>query len=201
MSRGHSDLFARAREHGATVFAARRETLRRWDRLVTSRLFKTVLRMISGVPSDVGTFFVVSGEVAEAMCTVGVRSPHVVVLAYHCSREAPTMTVIRATRAAGMSAYSIARAGACRDRSIDCALPVAGRRAEVRGMQPAGSADCGAGQRVKAAERRGRRLMRCARRSSRACSAWLVRGSSSARCTTGVAIRCPTRTTRWPTSG
>ena len=131
------DLFARARERGATVFAARRGRYERWDRLVTSRLFKTVLRMISGVPSDVGTFFVVSGEVAEAMCTVGVRSPHVVVLAYHCSRECHTMTVIRATRAAGMSAYSsLARVRAA-IRSIDCAL--ACRRASRRGSRHATS--------------------------------------------------------------
>ena len=43
-----------------TVFAARRGRYERPDRLVTSRLFKTVLCWISGVPVDVGTFFVVS---------------------------------------------------------------------------------------------------------------------------------------------
>ena len=130
-------LVARAREHGVSVFAARRGRYERWDRLVTSRLFKTVLRWVSGVPADVGTFFVVSGEVAEAMCTVGVRSPHVVVLAYHCSRECHRMNVIRATRAAGMSAYSsLARVRAA-IRSIDCAL--ACRRASRRGSRHATS--------------------------------------------------------------
>jgi polyisoprenyl-phosphate glycosyltransferase len=121
------DLFARARERGVTVFAARRGRYERPGRLVTSRLFKTVLRWISGVPAEVGTFFVISREVAEAMRTVSVRSPQVVVLAHHCSRECHTMTVTRATRGEGVSAYSsLARVRAAL-RGIDCA--VACRRA------------------------------------------------------------------------
>ncbi len=116
------DLVARAREHGVTVFAARRGRYERWDRLVTSRLFKTVLRWVSGVPADVGTFFVVSREVADAMRTLAVRSPQVVVLAHHCSRECDTIAVTRATRAAGRSNYSsLARVRAAA-RSINCVV-------------------------------------------------------------------------------
>ena len=116
------ELVARAREHGVSVFAARRGRYERWDRLVTSRLFKTVLRWVSGVPADVGTFFVVSREVADAMRTVAVRSPQVVILAHHCSRECHTIAVTRATRAAGRSTYSsLARVRAAA-RSINCAV-------------------------------------------------------------------------------
>jgi polyisoprenyl-phosphate glycosyltransferase len=115
-------LVAHAREHGVSVFAARRGRYERWDRLVTSRLFKTVLRWVSGVPADVGTFFVVSREVADAMRRVAVRSPQVVVLAHHCSRECHTIAVTRATRAAGRSTYSsLARARAAA-RSINCVV-------------------------------------------------------------------------------
>jgi hypothetical protein len=121
------DLVACARQSGVTVFAARRGRYERPDRLVTSRLFKTVLCWISGVPVDVGTFFVVSGEIAAAMCMVRVRPPQVVVLAYHTSRECHTLAVTRATRASGTSAYSsLARVRAA-VRSISCA--VACRRA------------------------------------------------------------------------
>jgi phosphoglycerol transferase len=116
------DLVARAREHGVSVFAARRGRYERWDRLVTSRLFKTVLRWVSGVPADVGTFFVVNREVADAMRTVAVRSPQVVVLAHHCSRECHRIAVNRATRAAGRSTYSsLARVRAAA-RSITCVV-------------------------------------------------------------------------------
>jgi glycosyltransferase involved in cell wall biosynthesis len=124
-------LLARARERGVTVFAARRGCYERWDRLVTSRLFKSVLCWISGVPADVGTFFVISGEVARAMRTVPARSPQVVVLAHHCSRECDTIAVARATRAAGKSAYSSLGRVRAAARSIRCA--VACRRSARRG--------------------------------------------------------------------
>jgi glycosyltransferase involved in cell wall biosynthesis len=131
------NLLARARAYGVTVFAARRGRHERWDRLVTSRLFKTVLHWISGVPVDVGTFFVIGREVADAMRTVAVRTPQVVVLAHHCSRECHTIAVTRATRAAGTSAYSsMARVRAAL-RSINCA--VACRRSSRRGGRRASS--------------------------------------------------------------
>jgi polyisoprenyl-phosphate glycosyltransferase len=131
------DLVARAREHGVSVFAARRGRYERWDRLVTSRLFKTILRWFTGVPADVGTFFVVSAEVAKAMRQVPARSPQVVVLAHHCSRECHTIAVSRAARAAGTSAYSsLARVRAAA-RSISCARDC--RRAARGAIRPRSS--------------------------------------------------------------
>jgi polyisoprenyl-phosphate glycosyltransferase len=116
------DMVVHARDYGVTVFAARRGRYERWDRLITSRVFKAALRWISGVPADVGTFFVVSREVAAAMRQVAVRSPQVVVLAHHCSRECHTMAVTRSARAAGRSAYSsLARVRAAA-RSINCVV-------------------------------------------------------------------------------
>jgi glycosyltransferase involved in cell wall biosynthesis len=115
-------LLGRARQGGVTVFARRRGRYERWDRLATSRLFKTALRWISGVPADVGTFFVISGEVAGAMCQVHVRSPQVVVLAYHCSRQYDTVPVTRATRTTGTSAYSSLGRMRAALRSVRCAV-------------------------------------------------------------------------------
>jgi polyisoprenyl-phosphate glycosyltransferase len=115
-------LLGRARERGVTVFARRRGRYERWDRLVTSRVFKTVLRWICGVPVDVGTFFVVAADVADAMRALRVRSPQVVVLAHHCSQACDSVAVTRATRVTGASAYSsLARVRAALG-SISCAM-------------------------------------------------------------------------------
>jgi hypothetical protein len=122
-------LLERARHCGLTVFAQRRGRYERWDRRATSRLFKTALRWVFGVPSDVGTFFVVSGEVADAMRQVHARSPQVVVLAHHCSRQFETVPIRRATRATGTSAYTSLGRVRTALRSIRCA--VACRRAQL----------------------------------------------------------------------
>jgi hypothetical protein len=99
-------LLVRARATDATVFARRLGRYERWDRLVTSRLFKTLLSWVSGVPADVGTFFVVGERTAAAMVAVDVTPPQVVVLAHHCSPRRDTIAVERARRPSGRSAYS-----------------------------------------------------------------------------------------------
>jgi hypothetical protein len=115
-------MLARARDVRGTVFGARQGRYERWDRLATSRVFKTMLSWLSGVPADVGTFFVVDAAVAGAMCGSAVRVPQAVVLAHHCSERWETVPVRRARRPSGHSAYSSrARVGAA-IRSVQCAL-------------------------------------------------------------------------------
>src|SRR5262245_20409415 len=101
-------LLDRARELGGTVFAGRSGRYQRWDRLVTSRAFKAVRRWVSGVPENIGTFFVVNAGVADAMCRMHVAPPQVVILAHHCSPAWDLVPVTRAQRAVGRSAYSSA---------------------------------------------------------------------------------------------
>jgi len=115
-------MLARARETNSTVFAERQGRYERWDRLATSRTFKTLLSWLSGVPPGVGTFFVVDAEVAAAMRESRARPPQVVVLAHHCSVRRETIQVRRARRPIGTSAYSsVARVRAA-IRSVRCAL-------------------------------------------------------------------------------
>jgi polyisoprenyl-phosphate glycosyltransferase len=115
-------LLDRARELGGTVFAQRSGRYERWDRLITSRVYKAVLRGISGVPENVGTFFVVDAAVADAMCRMRVPSPQVVVLAHHCSPAWDVVPVTRAQRALGRSAYSSAARIRVALRSLRCAI-------------------------------------------------------------------------------
>jgi glycosyltransferase involved in cell wall biosynthesis len=115
-------MLARARETGSTVFAERKGRYERWDRLATSRTFKVLLSPLSGVPPDVGTFFVVDREVAAAMRDSRARPAQVVILAHHYSERCETIPVRRARRPIGTSAYSsIARVHAA-IRSVRCAL-------------------------------------------------------------------------------
>lgn len=115
-------LLDRARELGGTVFAGRSGRYERWDRLVTSRAFKTMLRWVSGVPENVGTFFVVDAGVADEMCRMHVPSPQVVILAHHCSSAWHVVPVTRAQRATGRSAYSSAARVRAALRSLRCAI-------------------------------------------------------------------------------
>jgi polyisoprenyl-phosphate glycosyltransferase len=115
-------LLERARKLRGTVFAGRSGRYERWDRLVTSRVFKTLLRWISGVPENVGTFFVADAGVADAMCRMRVQSPHVVILAHHCSLTWDVVPVARARRATGRSAYSSAARVRAAMRSLRCAF-------------------------------------------------------------------------------
>jgi glycosyltransferase involved in cell wall biosynthesis len=115
-------LLARARELGGTVFASRNGRYERWDRLVTSRVYKTVLRCVSGVPESVGTFFVVDAGVADAMRRTRVSSPQAVILAHHCSPAWDVVAVTRAQRAVGRSAYSSTARVRIALRSLRCAI-------------------------------------------------------------------------------
>jgi len=131
-------LLDRARELGGTVFARRSGRYERWDRLVTSRAFKAVLRWVSGVPENVGTFFVVDAGVADAMCRMGVPSTQVVILAHHCSPAWDVVPVTRAQRALGRSAYSSAARVRAALRSLRCAIEC--RRSSGReGINPSRS--------------------------------------------------------------
>lgn len=99
-------MLARAREIEGTVFARREGRYERWDRMLTSRVFKRLLRWTFGVPEDVGTFFVVPQATARRMCALRVTTAQVVVMAFLCSERRDAIPVTRQRRHAGRSAYS-----------------------------------------------------------------------------------------------
>jgi hypothetical protein len=119
-------LLRRARDIDGTVFARRVGRYERWDRLITSRAFKYLLWSISGVPPEVGTFFAVPNRTARRMCTLDIRSPQVVVMAYLCSDRRDLLPVTRTARASGRSAYSSAARLRAAWRGVRCALECRG---------------------------------------------------------------------------
>jgi glycosyltransferase involved in cell wall biosynthesis len=119
-------LLRRARESAATVFARRSGQYQRWDRMVTSRAFKTILGWMTGVPANVGTFFVVNDTVADALRRCGVRHPQVVVLAHYFSQAIAFVPFERSRRPNGRSAYSAAGRMKSAARALRCWLECRG---------------------------------------------------------------------------
>jgi len=115
-------LVERVWPRDGSVFGRRSGRYESWDRLATSRAFKTLLRLVSDVPSDVGTFFAVSPDVAARMQCVPVRAPQVVVLAHHCSLQRHMVGFERAARRCGRSAYTSTARVRAAARTLLCAL-------------------------------------------------------------------------------
>ena len=114
------DMWRLACASGRTVFGRRKGRYERWDRMATSRLFKTLFSWLTGLPTDVGTFFLVDARVAAAMLRASVRSPHVVVLARHYSAGCEFVSFTRSVRPVGRSAYSSAARWRAAAASLRC---------------------------------------------------------------------------------
>lgn len=125
------ELLARASATGATAFAARQGRYQSRGRMLTSRLFKGALGLVTALPASVGTFFVVDGAVAAAMAAAPVRTPQAVVLAGCLSPRIEILPYRRAERPEGRSAYSglgRLRAAVCAVRcAVECRIGGPGR--------------------------------------------------------------------------
>lgn len=98
-------LLAKAREGWEVVFAARRGEWQAAGRMRTSRLFKTLLGAMTGIPADCGTFFVAGRTAVGRALEVAYRRPWVVTMVGAGERIA-TVPVVREVRPRGRSAYS-----------------------------------------------------------------------------------------------
>jgi glycosyltransferase involved in cell wall biosynthesis len=91
---------------GHTVFARRSGRYQGRGRMLTSRLFKSVLSALVGMPADVGTYFVVADHVAERMRNAKVKHVQMVVMARLFSNAWRGVRYSRSLRSQGESAYS-----------------------------------------------------------------------------------------------
>ena len=107
-------LLARARAGGAdAVFGGRRGRYEQRLRLVTSRLFKHTLALLTGLPRDAGLFVVLHRSLVEQLLSL--RGPEPFLTAMIACTSAPTTSVAveRSARPTGRSAYrSVDRARA-----------------------------------------------------------------------------------------
>jgi glycosyltransferase involved in cell wall biosynthesis len=106
---------------GFTVFARRQGAYQSAGRMLTSRVFKTVLGGLLRMPADVGTFLVMPRQVCDRLRKAPIQHPQVVVMARAFSPGWRGVPYVREHRAVGSSAYSgLARLRAA-GRSLRCA--------------------------------------------------------------------------------
>lgn len=115
------ELIAACQRTGHTAFARRQGLYQSAGRMLTSRLFKTVLGWLLRMPADVGTYLVVPQAVRERMVRAGLEHPQIVVMARAFSPDWVGVPVARQSRPVGTSAYSAMGRVRAAWRSLRCA--------------------------------------------------------------------------------
>lgn len=100
-------LFEKAKENQSTVFAKRYGEYENGYRLLLSKIHKTLLSWLTGVPRRCGTFFVTSNHTVKKMLGYNITNPQVVVMVACASNRLETLDFKRAVRPSGTSAYTL----------------------------------------------------------------------------------------------
>jgi glycosyltransferase involved in cell wall biosynthesis len=90
----------------AAVFAGRRGRYEPGGRLLTSRAFKTLLHVLSGVPPDAGMYVVINRAMIDHLVARRERHPFVVAMIGTSGLPCASIPVYRAARPFGRSHYS-----------------------------------------------------------------------------------------------
>jgi len=99
-------LLAKGQEGFAAVFAGRRGWYESPLRLLTSRLFKGLLHLLTGTPADAGIFVAMSRLMVKRLLTVGGPHPMIVAMIGCTGLPMVSIPVARAQRQTGSSAYT-----------------------------------------------------------------------------------------------
>ncbi|MEI8121204.1 MAG: glycosyltransferase family 2 protein [bacterium] len=118
----------------AVVFAGRRGRYESTSRLWTSRLYKTLLSALTGVPRDAGMFFVAPSGVKDKLLSIKTRTPAVVAMLGGLPIRKISLPVERSPRPSGTSGYSSRLRLKAGLRAIRCAWQC--RLDEVSSINP-----------------------------------------------------------------
>ncbi len=99
-------LMETAREGWDAVYAGRRGCYQSWSRMVTSRLFKITLSLVSGLPADAGMYHLMSRRMAERLLDFPYDVPFQTALMGLTGLPQVSVPVARKLRANGASAYT-----------------------------------------------------------------------------------------------
>jgi polyisoprenyl-phosphate glycosyltransferase len=88
------------------VFAGRRGSYQSESRMAASRLFKTILHWVAGVPADAGSFVALSRKMVDALLAVPAEEPYLLALVGATGLPVRSVPVQRSLRPVGQSAYS-----------------------------------------------------------------------------------------------
>ena len=89
------------------VFAGRRGRYESTSRLLTSRLFKRTLALLTGVPADAGLFVLLSREMVDRLLGMPRRDPYVVAMIGCTGMPVTSVPIEREPRPHGRSAYTL----------------------------------------------------------------------------------------------
>ena len=128
------ELIAACARSDLSVFARRRGAYQSPGRMLTSRLFKSLLGWLLRMPADVGTYLVIPRRVCDRLCAAAIRHPQVVVMARAFSPGWRGVPFVRERRAQGSSAYTAAARVRAAVRSLRCAWEC--RQALTTGARP-----------------------------------------------------------------
>lgn len=90
----------------AVVFAGRRGLYQSLPRMITSKLFKTLLAVVAGIPRDAGMFFVAPAEAKETLLGLKTGKPFIVAMLGRVAVRKISHPVERSRRPSGTSSYS-----------------------------------------------------------------------------------------------
>ncbi len=88
------------------VFAGRRGKYQSGQRLLSSRFFKNLLRLLTGIPVDAGTYWVARRPVIDTILHMEVTRPHLVTLLGISGARLLSIPVERVSRPVGASGYT-----------------------------------------------------------------------------------------------
>lgn len=99
-------LLEKLREGPSAVFAGRRGRYESKFRLLTSRLYKSVLHILTGIPKDAGLFFAMRREMVDRLLCFGEPQPFLLALIGCTGLSTASVPVARSQRVGGFSAYT-----------------------------------------------------------------------------------------------
>jgi glycosyltransferase involved in cell wall biosynthesis len=99
-------LVAELNKGNDVVFAGRAGIYESRNRLFTSRIYKTLMHVFSGVPSDAGLFFVSRKEVIERILSLNTGHSPILPLIGVSGAKTTSIPITRLIRSTGVSSYS-----------------------------------------------------------------------------------------------
>lgn len=127
-------LLTAARPSTAVIFAGRRGTYESYFRLLTSRLFKSLLHLVSGVPRDAGLFVALRHDAVRRLLEHSTDRPFVVAMIGCLGLETTSVPVERPSRPVGHSAYSNLERLRSAWRAFACLIDVRRSRPRRNGL-------------------------------------------------------------------
>lgn len=126
-------MLAELKQDRCAVFAGRRGRYESRGRLATSRLFKSVLHVLSGLPRDAGMYVAMNREMIRRLLGRREQNPFVVAMIGATRLPVTSIPIERCRRPSGESSYSAAMRTRVAYTAIRIAVRAAMRRTDKNG--------------------------------------------------------------------